>query len=116
MFIMLLFSLTMQFRTDAQSSLGIHSGIHLANPIPEKYSIAKERMDTIIGQAISEADALGIAGSHNTPFILAKIRELTHGNTVAANKFLIEANVVRGTKVAVELAKLDLQDSGLPIR
>ena len=91
---------------DAQSSLGLQSGIHFANPISEMYSISKDRIDSIITQALKEAEVLGITGNSNTPFILNKIRELTRGDTVTVNRSLVEGNVVRGAKVAVELAKL----------
>lgn len=88
---------------DAQSSLGLQSGIHFANPISEMYSIS---IDSIITQALKEAEVLGVTGNNNTPFILDKIRELTRGDTVTVNRSLVEGNVVRGAKVAVELAKL----------
>ena len=79
----------------------------LANPIPAEHSIAKDKMDKIIAEAVREADAAGVSGYQNTPFILKRIRELTEGETVGANQALIEANVLRGTRVAVEFAKLD---------
>ncbi|KAI4216964.1 MAG: hypothetical protein LQ351_000913 [Letrouitia transgressa] len=91
---------------DAQHSLGLSTGMLFANPIPEKHSIAKLQMDTVMAQAIQDADASGFVGSDNTPFILKRIRDLTGGQTVTANRALVEANVVRGTKVAVELSKL----------
>lgn len=71
------------------------------------HSIAKDKIDAIIAKALEEAEILGIIGSDSTPFILSKIRELTHGDTITANKSLVEGNVIRGAKVAVELAKLD---------
>lgn len=73
-------------------------------------------MDAVIAQALEEAEKLGISGSDNTPFILKRIRILTQGDTVAANRSLIEANVIRGTKVALELAAIELQNSGKPTR
>ena len=78
-----------------------------ANPIAAENSIAKEKMDHIIAEAVREADTAGVSGHQNTPFILKRIRELTEGDTLKANQALIEANVVRGTRVAVEFAKLD---------
>lgn len=69
-------------------------------------------MDSIMAQAIEEAERMGISGSDNTPFILKKIRELTHGATITANRSLVEDNVIRGTKVAIELATLELQSLG----
>ena len=99
--------------SDAQSALSISSGLLFANPIAVEHSIAKVKMDAIIAQAIREAEGQGASGSDNTPFILRRIREVTGGQTVTANRALIEANVIRGTKVAVELAKLERRDHGV---
>ena len=73
-------------------------------------------MDAIMTEAIRSADQHGMSGSNNTPFILGKIRDLTGGDTIAANRALVESNVVRGTKVAVELAKLELRDQSVLAR
>ena len=90
------------------------SGLHLANPIPLEHSIAKAEIDAIIAEAVREAHGQGKLGSDNTPFILRRIKELTGGKSVIANRALIESNVIRGTKVAVELSKLDRQkDMGI---
>jgi pseudouridine-5'-phosphate glycosidase/pseudouridine-5'-phosphate glycosidase/pseudouridine kinase len=94
----------------AQLSLRLSSGLLFANPIPSEHSIPKAEMDAIIAQAVNLADTQGIYGSDNTPFILNKIKELSGGRTVKANKALVEYNVERGTKVAVELAKLEVGD------
>lgn len=94
------------YRIDAQSALGLSSGLLFANPVPAQDSIPRSRMDVVMAQAVSDARESGSTGSDNTPFILARIRELTEGQTIKANRALIEANVLRGTKVACELAKL----------
>ncbi|KLJ05546.1 serine/threonine protein kinase [Blastomyces silverae] len=91
----------------AQSLLNISSGLVFANPVPEKFSFPKQEIDDIIEQALELSELEGIHGSDNTPFVLAKIRELSGGKSVAANTALVECNVERGTKVAVELAKLE---------
>ena len=100
----------------AQSQFPIHSGLLFANPVPEQASIAREDIDEIIAEAVAEADRQGITGSANTPFILKRIREVTRGASVTANTALIEANIIRGTKVAVELAKLELRGDIAPDR
>ncbi|KAL8755921.1 MAG: hypothetical protein Q9184_004657 [Pyrenodesmia sp. 2 TL-2023] len=92
--------------TYAQSTLGLSSGLLFANPIPARFSVTKSQMDAIMAQAVLDAETSCSAGSDVTPFILARIRELTGGQSVIANRALVEANVVRGTKVACELAKL----------
>ncbi|PGH01043.1 hypothetical protein GX51_05480 [Blastomyces parvus] len=91
----------------AQSRLNISSGLVFANPVPEKFSFPKQEIDDIIEQALELSELEGIHGSDNTPFVLAKIRELSGGKSVATNTALVESNVERGTKVAVELAKLE---------
>lgn len=73
-------------------------------------------MDAIMAEAIHEAEKQGASGSDNTPFILRRIREVTGGETVTANRALIEANVIRGTKVAVELVKLERGDHDIMAR
>ncbi|RAL07580.1 pseudouridine-5'-phosphate glycosidase/carbohydrate kinase family protein [Aspergillus homomorphus CBS 101889] len=94
----------------AQSRIPVSSGILLANPVPLEHSIAKNEMDGIIEEAIRLAEVEGYHGSDNTPFVLAKIKELTGGKSVVANRALVEANVERAAKVAVELSKLERND------
>jgi pseudouridine-5'-phosphate glycosidase/pseudouridine kinase len=100
----------------AQSVLPLTSGLLFANPIPEEHSLTESKMNNIMKQAIQLARENNVHGSDETPFILSKIRELTDGSTVTANRSLVENNVLRGTKVAVELAKLELEDCGLSER
>ena len=100
----------------AQSQLPIHSGLLFANPVPEASAMTKDEIDLIITEAVAEAEEKGIGGSANTPYILKRIRELSNGASVKANSALIEANIIRGTKVAVELAKLERRDGAAPQR
>lgn len=64
-------------------------------------------MDSYIEEAIRQADASGASGKDNTPFILNKIKELSGGRSIPANRALIESNVRRATIVARELAILE---------
>ena len=94
----------------AQFQLPVRSGLLFANPVPEHAGMKREEIDGIIEQAVREADDMEIRGAKNTPYVLNRIRELSNNSSVTANRALIEANVVRGTKVAVELAKLERDD------
>ncbi len=85
----------------------------LANPIPTEYSIAKSKIDAIITQAIHDAESSGSTGSDNTPFVLNRIHQVTNGESATANRALVEANVARGTRVAVHLASLDKAASSI---
>ena len=91
---------------DVQHGLPLCSGLFFANPVPEEHSIQKSELDEIMAQAIHDARATGFVGSDNTPYILQRIRELTSGASVTANRALVEANVARGAKVAVEFHRL----------
>ncbi|KAK4105535.1 hypothetical protein N658DRAFT_483005 [Parathielavia hyrcaniae] len=90
----------------AQERLGIESGLMFANPIPEEYAIPRSDMEAAIETAVREAQEKGFTGNANTPYILRRIRDLTQGRSVPANLALVESNVARAAKIAVELAKL----------
>ncbi|KAK0734046.1 Indigoidine synthase A like protein-domain-containing protein [Lasiosphaeria miniovina] len=90
----------------AQEQLGVESGLLFANPIPQEHAISREDMDAAIGTAVREADEKGFSGAANTPYILKRIRELTDGRSAPANVALVQSNVARAAKVAVELSKL----------
>ena len=90
----------------AQEKLGIESGLLFANPIPKQFAIPRKDMEEIIATAVREAEEKGFTGNANTPYILKRIRELSQGKSVPANKALVEANVGRAARIAVELAKM----------
>lgn len=97
----------------AQSRFPVQSGLWFAGPVPANESLTKEEVDAWVKVAVEEADSKGIHGAANTPYILDKIKQLSGGRSVVANRSGISANVVRGTKVAVELAKLELREKGI---
>jgi pseudouridylate synthase / pseudouridine kinase len=94
----------------AQSLLPVHSGLWFGSPVPAKDSLTKEEVEGWVEIAVEEAEQNGAHGAAITPYILDKIKHLSGGRSVAANKAAIAMNVVRGTKVAVELARLEAQD------
>jgi pseudouridine-5'-phosphate glycosidase len=64
----------------------------IANPIPALSEIPKHKMDKFINEAIQLAEANGITGKDNTPYILEKIKELSAGQSVIANRELVISN------------------------
>ena len=60
-----------------QHDLGLHGGILVTNPIPEQYSMDADAINAVIDQAIAEAQEKGIHGKETTPFLLAKVKEIT---------------------------------------
>lgn len=75
--------------------------------MPIEAAIPKDTMDSIIEEALRQADARRITGKDNTPFVLAKVKELSQGKSIPANRALIESNVRRAAVVARELAILE---------
>ncbi|KAI0164828.1 Indigoidine synthase A like protein-domain-containing protein [Xylariaceae sp. FL1272] len=97
----------------AQEKLNVETGMLFTNPIPQQYSIPRNEMDIVIEQAVRESDEQGAHGWQNTPFILKRIRELTSDRSTTANKYLVQANVERATKVATEISKMMGNQSAL---
>ena len=90
----------------AQEQLGIESGMLFANPIPEEASIPAAEMQQHIETAVKESVEKGFTGSTNTPYILGRIKELVGDRAVAANKALVNANIKRATRIAVEISHM----------
>ena len=85
--------------------LGLSGGMLVTNPIPKEYSMEKGVIDAAINQAVAEAEALGIRGKATTPFLLAKIKELTGGDSLASNIELVKNNAALAAQVACALCK-----------
>ena len=87
--------------------LGLRGGMLVTNPIPEEYSMDKAVIDAAIDAAIAEANAQGIHGKATTPFLLAKIKDLTGGDSLDSNIQLVYNNARLAAKTAAALAKLE---------
>lgn len=86
--------------------LGLAGGVLIANPIPEEYAMDYDEMERVISKALREADATGVRGKDITPFLLAKVKELTEGASFASNVQLAYNNARAAAKIANELCKL----------
>ena len=89
----------------AQQELGMKGGMLVTNPIPEQYAMDKEVIDAALDQAIAESKAQGIHGKETTPFLLARVVELTGGDSLESNIQLVLNNAVVASKTAAELCK-----------
>ena len=89
----------------AQQELGMKGGMLVTNPIPEEYSMDKAVIDKAIDEALAQAKAQGIHGKETTPFLLAKVVELTGGDSLDSNIQLVLNNARVAAKTACELAK-----------
>lgn len=89
-----------------QQTLGLKSGVLVTNPIPEEYSMDAKEINAVIDRAIAEAAEKGIHGKETTPFLLAKVKEITGGNSLDANIQLVFNNAKIAAQTAVAYSKL----------
>ncbi len=59
-----------------------------------------------IEDALNEANEKGIKGKETTPFLLAKVKEITKGKSLESNIKLVYNNVAVASDLAIELARL----------
>ena len=90
----------------AKWALGLAGGISIANPIPPADEIPAARIDRAIDEAMREMAARGIAGKEATPYLLARLNEITGGASLKANIALVENNARLGAEIAVAYARL----------
>ncbi len=84
----------------------LQGGMLIGNPVPEEYAMDYDYMSKVIDEALEDAKAAGIHGKATTPFLLAKIVELTGGDSLKTNIQLAYNNARCAAQIAVELAKL----------
>ncbi|HEY5629179.1 MAG TPA: pseudouridine-5'-phosphate glycosidase [Candidatus Limnocylindrales bacterium] len=89
---------------EAQAALGLDAGIVLCNPVPAADALDDAFVREIVSRAIADAEAAGIHGPATTPWLLARVAEITGGASVKANIALIVDNARVGGLLAVELA------------
>ena len=87
----------------AQRELGYRGGMLVTNPIPEEYSMNKAVIDAAIEQALKECAEQGIKGKETTPFLLAKVVELTGGDSLESNIKLVLNNAKIAAQTAARL-------------
>ena len=90
----------------AKWDVGLRGGLIIANPIPKEYAMDSTYMNGVIEQAVAEAREKGIRGKKITPFLLARIVELTGGESLASNIQLAFHNARCASRIAVAYSKL----------
>lgn len=88
----------------ARETLGFQTGTLVATPIPEKDELPAPVAEKAIAQALKEAEARGVRGKEVTPFLLARVSELTHEESRTANVALLENNARVAARIAQALA------------
>ena len=90
----------------ASLDLGLRGGVLVTNPIPEEFAMDHEVINRAIDEAVAQANAQGTHGKATTPFLLAKVKELTGGDSLESNIQLVYNNAKLAAATAVELSKL----------
>lgn len=86
-------------------ALNLKGGVLVTNPIPEEFSMDEKLINSTIEKAVKEAEDLGIKGKDTTPFLLAKIKELTGGTSLESNIALVYNNAKLAAQIAVACTK-----------
>jgi len=87
----------------AKWGLGLAGGVVVSNPVPSTDAMPRAEIDAITAQALREAAEQGIAGKSVTPFLLARIKALTGGRSLATNIALVKNNARVGAQLALAL-------------
>jgi pseudouridine-5'-phosphate glycosidase len=91
-----------------QSHIDTRTGVLIANPIPKEHALPKEAVEKLIQQAIHEANEQNISGYQLTPFLLARLKTLSHGESVESNLALVFNNAKVASQLAVALSKMTI--------
>lgn len=83
-----------------QQELGLKGGMLVTNPIPEEYALDGDAINAAIDEAVKESREQGIHGKDTTPFLLAKVKELTGGESLDSNIQLAYNNARLAAKIA----------------
>ena len=89
----------------AQREMGYPGGLLVTNPIPERYSMDKAVIDDAIETALGEAAEQGVRGKAVTPFLLAKVKDLTGGDSLDSNIQLVFNNARLAAKTAAAICR-----------
>ena len=84
-------------------ALSLKGGMVIANPIPHEFAMNRAVIDAAVAQALEEAQAQGIGGKESTPFLLARVCDITGGDSLAANVQLVLNNARLGAAIAAEM-------------
>jgi pseudouridylate synthase len=92
----------------AKWQMQLAGGMVIANPIPEAYAMERGLIDAAIEQALQESQDQGIGGKESTPFLLARVCEITGGDSLASNIQLVLNNARLACAIGAELQRLDV--------
>jgi pseudouridine-5'-phosphate glycosidase len=93
----------------AKWALGLSGGVVIANPIPAQYAMERSVIDAAIEKAIGESEVKGLKGAELTPYLLARVAEITGGDSLEANIALVKNNAHVAARIAKEYERTRLE-------
>lgn len=90
----------------AKWDIDLKGGVVIANPIPEEFAMDFDTITNAINNAVTEAEENGIKGKDSTPFLLAKVKDITKGKSLEANIQLVFNNAKLASKIAKKYCEL----------
>jgi pseudouridine-5'-phosphate glycosidase len=85
-------------------SLGLEGGALVANPVAVEDEIPAAEMFGYIDTAVAEAAKRHVTGKAVTPYILARLAEITKGRSLRANIALVQSNARLAAELAVAMS------------
>jgi pseudouridine-5'-phosphate glycosidase len=89
----------------ARDQLGLPAGVLVTVPVPANDEPPADQTEAAIAQALAEAEDQGVTGKAVTPFLLARVSQLTGEASLRANEALLLNNAQVGASIAAALAK-----------
>jgi pseudouridylate synthase len=89
----------------ARDLLELPSAVLVTVPVPRESEIPRDELEIILNDALSQAHLKGIKGKDLTPFLLQRMSEKSHGQTLNTNIALLESNAAVAAEIAVELSR-----------
>jgi pseudouridine-5'-phosphate glycosidase len=87
----------------AKWALGLAGGVLITVPPPPDLALTQTEMETAIAQALQDAQRDKIVGKAVTPYLLARVSEITHGRSLSVNLALLEQNARLAARIAAAL-------------
>ena len=90
----------------AKWDVNLKGGVVIANPIPEEFAMDFDTITNAINNAVAEAEEKGIKGKDSTPFLLAKVKDITKGKSLESNIQLVFNNAKLASQIAKDYCEL----------
>ena len=84
--------------------LGSKAGALVCVACPEEEAVPRSRVEAAVSQALAIAESVGVTGKDLTPFLLARVAELSGDATLRANLALLRHNARVAAEIALALA------------